>query len=84
MLILNPSRYKRKGTRKKSLQKTMKKVVVVQPYWKHFYPTLTLADMKEITGISIAAIQKLLVQLIQKKYVERGEKDGSWRVFLTQ
>ena len=47
-------------------------------------PTLTLADMKEITGISIAAIQKLLDQLIQKKYVERGEKDGSWRVFLTQ
>ena len=40
--------------------------------------------MKEITGISIAAIQKLLDQLIQKKYVERGEKDGSWRVFVTQ
>ena len=47
-------------------------------------PTLTLADMKEITGISIAAIQKLLDQLIQKKYVERGEKDGSWRVFVVQ
>ena len=47
-------------------------------------PTLTLADMKEITGISIAAIQKLLDQLIQKKYVERGKKNGSWRVFVTQ
>ena len=47
-------------------------------------PTLTLADMKEITGISITAIQKLLDQLIQKKYVERGDKDGSWRVFVTQ
>ena len=47
-------------------------------------PTLTLADMKEITGISIAAIQKLLDQLISKKYVERGEKEGYWRVFLTQ
>lgn len=47
-------------------------------------PTLTLADMKEVTGISIAAIQKLLDQLIQNKYVERGEKDGSWRVFVTQ
>ncbi len=46
--------------------------------------TLTLADMKEITGISVAAIQKLLDQLIQKKFVERGEKNGSWRVFLTQ
>ena len=47
-------------------------------------PTLTLADMKGITGISFAAIQKLLDQLVQKKYVERGEKDGSWRVFVTQ
>lgn len=46
--------------------------------------TLTLADMKEVTGISIAAIQKLLDQLIQKKYVERGEKEGSWRVFVVQ
>ena len=47
-------------------------------------PTLTLADMKEETGISITAIQKLLDQLISKKYVERGEKEGSWRVFVTQ
>ncbi len=47
-------------------------------------PSLTLAGMKEITGISINSIQKLLSQLIQKKYVERGEKEGSWRVFLTQ
>ena len=47
-------------------------------------PTLTLADMREITGISIAAIQKLLDQLIQKKYVERGEKEGSWMVVVTQ
>jgi Fic family protein len=47
-------------------------------------PTLTLVDMKEVTGISIAAIQKLLDKLIQKKYVERGEKEGSWRVFVTQ
>lgn len=47
-------------------------------------PILALANMREITGISIAAIQKLLNQLIQKKYVERGEKDGSWRVFVTQ
>ena len=46
-------------------------------------PTLTLADMREETGISIAAIQKLLDRLIEKNYVERGEKDGSWRVFVT-
>ena len=47
-------------------------------------PTLTLSDMKEETGISVTAIQKLLDQLISKKYVERGEKEGSWRVFVTQ
>ena len=46
-------------------------------------PTLTLADMREITGVSVAAIQKLLDQLIVKKYVERGE-NGSWKVFVTQ
>ncbi len=47
-------------------------------------PTLTLAGMKAETGISVTAIQKLLGQLTTKKYVERGEKEGSWRVFLTQ
>ena len=40
--------------------------------------------MKEETGISVTAIQKLLDQLISKQYVERGEKDGSWRVFVAQ
>lgn len=48
------------------------------------YPTLTLADMKEETGISMTAIQKLVEQLMARKYVERGEKEGSWRVFVTQ
>ncbi len=35
-------------------------------------PTLTLADMKEDTDINVTAIQKLLDQLISKKYVESG------------
>lgn len=47
-------------------------------------PTLTLADIREVTGISTTAIQKLLGQLISKKYVERGEENGSWRIFVTQ
>lgn len=47
-------------------------------------PILTLADMQDETGISITAIQKLVDNLISKGYVERGDKDGSWRVFLTQ
>jgi hypothetical protein len=46
-------------------------------------PTLTLADMKETTGISITSIHELIAQLQEKKYVERGEKEGSWRVFIT-
>ena len=47
-------------------------------------PSLTLKDMQDETGISIAAIQKLLNQLLDKKYVERGIKEGSWRVYVTQ
>ena len=47
-------------------------------------PSLTLKDMQNETGISIAAIQKLLNQLLDKKYVERGIKESSWRVYLTQ
>lgn len=46
-------------------------------------PTLTLADIQEELGINMSAIQKLIAQLIDKKYIERGEKDGSWRVFIT-
>lgn len=47
-------------------------------------PTLTLNDLKEETGISVTAIQKLLDQLLAKNYVARGEREGSWRVFLSQ
>lgn len=47
-------------------------------------PSLTLKDMQNETGISIAAIQKLLNQLLDKKYVERGIKEGSWRVYVTK
>lgn len=47
-------------------------------------PFLTLMDMKTITGISLTSVQKLVNSLMEKKYIERGEKEGSWRVFLTQ
>lgn len=47
-------------------------------------PSLTISEMSELTGVSVAAVQKLLSKLISNKYVERGEKEGSWRVFITQ
>jgi Fic family protein len=46
-------------------------------------PTLTLADIQVETGINMSAVQRLLAQLIEKKYIEQGNKDGSWRVFIT-
>lgn len=48
-------------------------------------PTMTIEEMKELTGISIAAIQKLLKNLIKQKYVERSASiPSSWRVFLSK
>jgi Fic family protein len=47
-------------------------------------PSLTLADMKEETGISLTAVQKLVNRLIAEGYVERSERDSGWRVFITQ
>lgn len=46
-------------------------------------PSLSISQIQEITGINTSAIQKLLDQLITKRYVERNESDGSWRVFIT-
>lgn len=66
-----------------NIEKHTKKVVTIQPFRNVLYPC-GVNIIYIVTGISIAAIQKLLDQLIQKKYVERGEKDGSWRVFVTQ
>ena len=46
-------------------------------------PALSLSDLQSALGINRSAVQKLIAQLTAKKYVERGEKDGSWRVFIT-
>ena len=46
-------------------------------------PILTLADMQSHMGINSSAIKKLLNQLLNKHYIERGTQDGTWRVFLT-
>jgi Fic family protein len=46
-------------------------------------PVLTLEDMTEELGISMTAVRKLVNQLIEKSYVEKNEKDSSWRVIIT-
>lgn len=46
-------------------------------------PTLTQADIMEELGINRSAIQKLINQLIEKKYIERIPTDNSWRVLIT-
>ena len=46
-------------------------------------PVLTLEEIQKRLGINMSAIKKLINQLLDKHYVERGTKEGSWRVFIT-
>ena len=46
-------------------------------------PALTIEEIRETLGTSITAVRKLLGQLLDKHYIERGSTDGSWRVFIT-
>ena len=46
-------------------------------------PALTQEEMRDELAISLTAVRKLVGQLIDKNYVERSVKDGSWRVFIT-
>lgn len=46
-------------------------------------PVLTLADMQNRMGINMSAAKKLVNQLLNKHYIERGTTEGSWRVFIT-
>lgn len=43
---------------------------------------VTLEDMQSVTNINMSAIKKLLSQLIDKKYIEKNQTDGSWNVFI--
>ncbi len=47
-------------------------------------PSVTLLQMKEMTGINMSAIQKLVGQLVAKGYVEKKVTDGSWHVMIIQ
>lgn len=46
-------------------------------------PVLTLNDIQQNLGVNMSAVKKLVNYLLSKNYVERGEKEGSWRVFIT-
>ena len=46
-------------------------------------PALTIEEIREALGTSITAVRKLLGQLLDKHYIERGSTDGSWSVFIT-
>lgn len=46
-------------------------------------PVLTLDQMQKELGINMSAVKKLVAQLIDNKYIERGSTEGSWRVFIT-
>lgn len=46
-------------------------------------PVLTLDEIQKRLGINMSAIKKLINQLLDKHYIERGTTDGSWRVFIT-
>lgn len=44
-------------------------------------PDITIEGLASKAGISIAAVNKQLRQLLKKGYIQRSESDGSWRVF---
>ena len=46
-------------------------------------PVLTLEEMQKRLGVNMSAVKKLVAQLLNKRYIERGTAEGSWRVFLT-
>jgi len=47
-------------------------------------PDITLDELSEKAEIVTSAVKKQLRQWIDKGYVQRSEKDGSWYVFASQ
>lgn len=46
-------------------------------------PVLTLESIQKQMGINMSAVKKLINQLLDKHYIERGSGEGTWRVFIT-
>ena len=47
------------------------------------FPDITIQKLSEAVGINVAAINKQLKQLTTKGYIQRVEKDGTWRLIIT-
>ena len=46
-------------------------------------PVVTLDYIQNELGINMSAVKKLVNHLLKCNFIERGEKNGSWRVFIT-
>ena len=46
-------------------------------------PDITIQKLSDEVGINVAAINKQLKQLTTKGYIQRVEKDGTWRLIIT-
>lgn len=49
----------------------------------HAVPDITIQKLSEEMGINVAAVNKQLKRLTTKGYIQRVEKDGTWRVIIT-
>lgn len=46
-------------------------------------PDITIQRLSDEVGINVAAVNKQLKQLTTKGYIQRVEKDGTWRLIIT-
>lgn len=46
-------------------------------------PDITIQKLSNEVGINVAAVNKQLKQLTTKGYIQRVEKDGTWRLIIT-
>ena len=46
-------------------------------------PDITIQKLSDEVGINVAAINKQLKQLTTKGFIQRVEKDGTWRIIIT-
>lgn len=46
-------------------------------------PDITIQKLSDKVGINVAAVNKQLKQLTTKGYIQRVEKNGTWRLIIT-